>query len=386
MKHRAFFLLYVVLICFPAKAQTEDYHRRQAIFNMKMGDIDKAVIYYAQAVDKAKENRNAGKGVNGNLLAEYAYALALHHDYEAALMNIDRAIALEASNGLFFAGQILTLMGHSTAAFQLTGISPQQHVEVPRYSNWIDGIYQNLTPKYSTKVAIVQGKPQETLKRASSLAERGQTIQAIVLFEELSERYPNIYVVPASYSVLWEKRGNRVYAASLLKESIAMVDARDTACRNALIGHLNQLESIPPKGLATSLKRLQMIVYTGASFSQSTTSLNGRIGISTDKKLSMSLNANVMFMDSLTFGSVGLSAYKTWRFFVFGLGISRQLSKTNGTWGMAPSVGLTFINRSQSASFDITCAGHIPLPGETKPGFNLSIGTTFYIDIKKQTQ
>ena len=238
MKARVLFFLCVVIATVSAKAQTEDYNRRQAIFNMKLGDVDKAVIYYAQAVDKAKENRSAGKGVNGNLLAEYAYALALHHDFEAALMNIDRAMTLEASNGLFFAGQILTLMGHGTAAFQLTGISPQQHVEVPKYSNWIDGIYQNLTPKYSTKASIIRANPQETLKRASALAERGQTVQAIVLFEELMEQYPDAYIVPASYSTLWEKRGNKVYAASLLKKSIGMMDARDTAGRAAFINHL----------------------------------------------------------------------------------------------------------------------------------------------------
>jgi len=386
MKARVLFLLCVTLASISAKAQSEDYCRQQAIFNMKLGDVDKAVIYYAQAVDKSKENRSAGKGVSGNLLAEYAYALALHHDFEAALMNIDRAMALEASNGLFFAGQILTLMGHGTAAFQLTGISPNEHVEIAKYSNWIDGIYQNLTPKYSTKASIIRANPQETLKRASALAERGQMVQAIVLFEELMEQYPDAYIVPASYSVLLEKRGNNGYAASLLKKSIGMMDASDTTGRVAFVNHLKQMETISPTKLATLTKGLHMIVYTGASFGKGVTSLNGRIGVSNENKLSMSLNANVMFLDSLTFGNIGLSAYKTWKFFVFGLGVSRQLSKLNDAWGLAPSVGLTFINKSQSASLDITFAGQIPLSGESKQGCNLSIGTTFYIDVKKRAQ
>lgn len=384
MRTRIVCFLVFVLCGMTANAQWSDYNRRQAIFNMKLGDVDKAVIYYAQSVDKAKESRNAGKGVNGNLLAEYAYALALHHDFEVALMNIDRAMALKASNGEFFAGQILTLMGHTTAAFQLTGQSPKQHVAVPHYSDWIDGIYQNLTPKYTTQATIVREAPQSALKRAAELTERGQTVQAIVLYEELMERYPTVYIIPASYSTLWEKRGNRVYAATLLKKSIGMMSTGDTTERAAFVEHMKQLEAAPPMGWSKLKKGLRPIVYTGASFSKGMTSLNGRIGVSTESLFCASLNVSVMFRDSLTFGNIGFSVYKTWHFFVVGLGVSRQLSKMSKSWGLAPSVGLTFLNKSQTMSFDITLAGQIPFSSEMKPSYNFSIGTTFYMDFKKK--
>lgn len=383
MNKKILYLLIMVAATMLAHAQGSNYNRRQAVFNMKLGDVDKAVLFYAQSVDKAKEERNAGKGVNGDLLAEYAYALVLHHDFEAALINIDRAISLKASNGTFFAGQILTVMGYGTAAFQLSGFVPGQYYKISKYSNWIDGIYQNLTPKYATKATINRDSPQEALKRAAALAERGQVVQAIALYEELMEQYPNVYVIPASYSTLWEKRGNRVYAATLLKNSIALMGSVDATERAAYMEHLKRLEVVQPVGLSKLTKGMQMIVYTGASFSKGMSSLSGRVGVSTESKFSASLNANVMFWDKSAFGNVGLSVYKTWSFFVVGLGVSRQFSKESKAWGLAPSVGLTFINRAQTASFDITAAGQIPFASETRYSYSLSVGTTFYLDFKR---
>lgn len=380
-------LIIVVLLAVigNASSQDVDYYRNQAFFNMKSGDVNMAVMYYAQSVDKAKENRNAGKGVRGELLAEYAYALALHHDYEASLINIDRAIMLNAANGKFFAGLVLVTMGYNTAAFQLSGLTPGQYINVPRYSKWIDGLYWNITSAYTekTKVTINRDSPQEALKRAVDLTERGQTVQAIVLFEELMDKYPNAYNVPASYSTLWEKLGNRVYASTLLKRSIELIGSSDTASRNAFVEHLRTLDEVQPLGLLGQAKNIKTIAYVGASFGKMT-SLNGRLGVSTESKWSTSLNGNVMFLDSSSFGNVGLSVYKTWSFFVVGLGVSRQLSKLSNAWGLAPSVGLTFINRSQTASLDFTSSWQIPFSDDKKLSFNLSIGTTFYLDFKRE--
>jgi tetratricopeptide (TPR) repeat protein len=388
MKNKILLGFLLSLVWGVTNAQWNDYNREQAKFNIQLGDIDRAVLFYAQSVDKAKESRNAGKGVYSGLLAEYAYALALHHDFEAALMNVDRAMMLGAANSKYFAGQILTVMGHPDAAFQISGFVVGQNYNIPRYSKWIDAPARNLTEKYKTKVTINRDNPQAALKRANTLTERGQMVQAIVLYEELMEQYPEAYIIPANYSVLWEKLGNRVYAATLLKRSLKSMGTAtsDTASRNALEEHLRGLEAVQPAGWSAFTKGLHTIVYTGVSINKEMTSLNGRIGISTDKKTSLSLNANIMFMDSTTFGSVGLSAYKTWSFFVVGLGVSRQLSKSSPSWGLAPSVGLTFLNKAQTASIDITAAGQFPFGNNIKPSFSLSLGTTFYLDFKNKKQ
>lgn len=383
MKKRILYFAMLVVTVGTACAQGSGYLLYHAQRCIKADDIDNAVRYYDQCVDKAKEARNAGKGVKGELLAEFAYALALHHDFEAALINIDRAMMLQASNGTFFADQILTIMGYEMAAFQLSGTLPKRHI-VKGYSGWIDGLYDNLANKYATKVTINRDSPQEALRRASTLAERGQTVQAIVLYEELMEQYPSAYVIPASYSTLWEKRGNRVYAATLLKKSIELMGNADAAERAAYEVHLRKLEAVQPAGLSRLTQGMRAIVYTGASFGKDMSSLSGRVGVSTESKLSASLNANVMFWDKTAFGNIGFSAYKTWSFFVVGLGVSRQISKESKAWGLAPSVGLTFINKAQNASFDITAAGQIPFASETKFSYSLSVGTTFYIDFKRE--
>lgn len=382
MKKRILYLLMLTMAVGTACAQGSDYLLYQAQKCIKGGDIGNAVTYYGQCVDKAKESRNAGKGVKGELLAEYAYALALHHDFEAALINIDRALMLKASNGTFFADQILTIMGYGTAAFQLSGTLPGRHI-IKGYSNWIDGLYENLTKKYTTKAIINRDSPQEALKRAAALAERGQVVQAIALYEELMAQYPDAYIVPTSYSTLWEKRGNRVYASTLLRKGIELM-GMDTTGKAAFVSHLKGLEAVQPNGWSKLIKGMRPIVYTGASLSKGMTSLNGRVGVSTESKFSASLNANVMFWDKTAFGTLGLSAYKTWSVFVIGLGVSRQLSEASKAWGLAPSVGLTFINKSQNASFDITAAGQIPFASEMKFSYSLSVGTTFYLDFKRE--
>lgn len=53
---------------------------REAQINLKLGDVDKALVCYSQAVKQAQKQRNSGNGVNAELLAEYAYTLALNHD------------------------------------------------------------------------------------------------------------------------------------------------------------------------------------------------------------------------------------------------------------------------------------------------------------------
>jgi len=377
-------MLLVVHVAMAHAQRVDGFYRMQTQVSLREGNVGRAVMLYSQWVDLAKESRNAGKGVSGELLAEYAYALALHHDFEAALINIDRAMALKASNGIFFAGQILTIMGYDMAAFQLSGYVPGQYYKVSKYSNWLNGTFSSLTDKYRTKTTINRDSPQEALKRAAALADRGQVVQAIALYEELMEQYPNVYIIPASYSTLWENHGNRVYAATLLKRSIGLMGSEGPSERAAFVEHLKKLEAVAPAGFSKLTKGMQMIVYTGASFGKGMSSLNGRVGVSTESKFSTSLNANLMIWDKTLFGTIGLSAYKTWSFFVVGIGVSKQFSKTSGAWGLAPSVGLTFINKTQTVSFDITAAGQIPFASETRYSYSLSIGTTFYLDFKSK--
>ena len=83
---------------------------------IRSGKITDAVKLYAKAIETAKKNRTAGEGVPADLLGEYAYVLALSHDFDAALLNIERSRALNGKYANFYAAQILELMGLNDAA------------------------------------------------------------------------------------------------------------------------------------------------------------------------------------------------------------------------------------------------------------------------------
>lgn len=154
---------------------------------LQNSQIHESTVQYLNVICNEQSNRSSSKGVDGDLLAEYAYVLALHHDLEAALMYIDRARIVGTKYGDFYAAQVLTLMGYTDAAQQL-----MKQAKVP---DWINGIYQGLNEKHQTTASINRDAPDVALKRANKLAANKQTIQAMALFEELAALYKDTYII-----------------------------------------------------------------------------------------------------------------------------------------------------------------------------------------------
>lgn len=264
---------------------------REAQINLKLGDVDKALVCYSQAVKQAQKQRNSGNGVNAELLAEYAYTLALNHDFEAALINIDRARMLGMKYGDFYSAQILLLMGHNNAAELL-----MKQAKIP---NWINGVYQGLNQKFMTVRAINQDSPENALIRANKLAATRQFIQAIALFEELITIYPDVSIFYIDYSTVWESLGYYGYAAQLLQKGLDRMpqDSINVDSRQVFINHLNSVNKMNAEFENVSwLKRIlgmkppKFMTYVGASFAKDLYSLNGRMGIYTSNNFSTSLN------------------------------------------------------------------------------------------------
>lgn len=353
--------------------------------NLKLGDLDKALLCYSMAVREAKGNRKSGSGVDGTLMAEYAYALALHHDFEAALIAMDRARALGTKYGDFYSAQVLTVMGHEDAA--------RQFMEGCKIPDWINGIFQTLTPKYAVApIYIGTGTSQEVLTRANKLSAGKQSLQSIVLFDELVAKNPNVYMVHVDYSALWENLGRYAYAERLLEKGISLMphDTATAEMRGAFEGHLASMRKTDSTVQQSQiLKRLlgkeppRMIMYAGASVANKVYSLNGRFGVYGSNKLSASFNIGLSIANGQFMGSMGLSAYKAWSVFVAGLGVGTQFTAESFTLGITPSVGLSFLNKAQTSSFDITLSGFVPIVSESTISYSLSIGKTFYIDVKK---
>jgi tetratricopeptide (TPR) repeat protein len=352
----------------------------EARMNLKLSEIDKATSLYSQTIIQAQMLRNAGQGVGGDLLAEYSYVLALHHDFEAALMNIDRARMVGTKYGDFYAAQVLAVMGYKDAAQQL-----MRQVKVPE---WINGIYQGLNEKYKTRASINRDAPETALKRANKLAANRQTIQAIALFEELVVIYPTTYIIYVNYSTLWESLGYYAYAAQLLQKGIDLMPQEQSRNKQIFQNHLakvNQMKATSEN--ASWMKRLlgmnppKLMTYVGASAAKDMYSLNGRMGLYTSNRFSASVNVGLNYASEQFSGSIGVSGYKAWGIFVGGLGITDMFGKDTNTFSLTPSIGLSFLNKSQTSSFDIMVNGYIPFSSEQKFSYSISVGKTIYFDL-----
>lgn len=355
---------------------------REAQINLKLGDVDKALVCYSQTVKQAQKQRNSGHGVDAELLAEYAYTLALNHDFEAALINIDRARMLGMKYGDFYSAQILLLMGHNNAAEQL-----MKQVKIP---NWINGVYQGLNKKFTTVRTINQDSPENALIRANKLAAQRQFIQAIALFEELITIYPDVPIFYIDYSTVWESLGYYGYAAQLLQKGLDRMpqDSINIGSRQVFINHFNSVNKMNAEFENVSwLKRMlgmeppKLMTYLGASFAKDVYSINGRMGVYTSNKFSASLNLGLNYAGEQFSGTIGLSVYKAWGILVAGLGLSEQFSENSDMFSLAPSIGLTFLNKAQTSSFDIMLNGYVPFSSNQKFSYSISIGKTVYFDL-----
>lgn len=349
-------------------------------YALKLGNIAQAVKEYADAIVIAENSRTAGSGISGDLLAEYSYALALHHDLEAALMNIDRARMVGTKYGDFYAAQILAVMGYKDASQQL-----MRFAKVPE---WINGVYQGLNEKYKMTASINRDAPETALKRANKLAANRQTIQAMALFEELAAIYPDIYILYVDYSTVWESLGYYAYAAHLLQKGIELMPQEQGENKQIFQNHLAKVNEMKASfENASWLKRLlgmnppKLMTYVGASAAKDMYSLNGRMGFYTSNKFSASLNVGLNYANEEFSGSIGVSGYKTWGIFVGGIGITDMFGKDSNTLSLTPSVGLSFLNKSQTSSFDIMVNGYIPFSKEQKFSYSISIGKTIYFDL-----
>ena len=360
-----------------------DYNREALTF-LKSGRIPEAVIAYSQAVESAKQNRTAGNGVESDLLGEYAYALALNHDFEAALIYLDRCLALSGTYQEFYTAQVFAIMGFTNASDAIG-----QNAAIPPA---LADTYQSLTRAYTATKAHVSGlSPAESLKRANELAGKGQTAQSIAIFEELLAGFPKEPLVYISASTAWESLKQYGYASSLMEKGINLA-SQSNYTRERLAIYNTRFDDLRKARLQTTRDSWfqksifgdqipQLMAYGGATVASGLFSLNARLGIHTAKQYSGSLNTGLAISGNQLTGSIGISGYKTWNIFVVGLGVNDQFSKDTNVFGLAPSVGLTFPDKSGMSSFDIMIGFNIPFSSNSSLSYSISIGKTVYFDL-----
>lgn len=343
------------------------------------GKMNEAIISYSDLIECEKALRSAGRSVDGNHVAEYAYVLALNGFYDGALVNIDLARNLHASTADFFTGQILKVMGYDELAqgFDSKATPP----------DWIAGSYQVLYDRFRSAASIDVSDYSASLQRANTLSSSGQDIQALVILESLGRQFPKYYLPWVSQSALWEIFENVSYAAKTLSTGLSLYSEDGSEKRKVYADHLSSLEqqlyAIGSSKWKSFLNKYEPrpMLYVGGSAGKGFFSINSRLGVYTNNNISLSANIGYAYSGSSSF-SIGLSGYKTWGVFLAGFGISDSVSKDSNTFSVSPLAGLSFLDKSGNSSYDITLSLDLSFSKGAHLGYTLSFGRTFYFDFK----
>lgn len=318
-----------------------------------------AVSEYAVLIDDKIESIGRHKGAEYDLLAEYAYALALNGIYDGALMNLDRALALgqnemktqeeltkNESLLRFYICQVYLLMDYPNIA----AVFGSKEVTQPE---WItkeksDGFIQ----KHKAMPVINQEGMTAALKRANMLLAKKMYFQSLTIFQELIDNFPHEAMPYMGQSKVWEALGYYDKAAELLEKGISHYKASEEA-KQPFTRHQSTLQArqneqtMPPFGSA--LKDAVML-YAGGTFSSGYSSFDARIG-STDYKTSLSADLSLAYTDAFSC-SLGISSYTRQKVLVYGCGIGANLSSSS-SFTLKGAAGFSLLTSNGSQSFDV---------------------------------
>lgn len=357
--------------------------RKMCRDSLLSGNIGCAVKGYAALVESAKLERTGTKGVDADLLAEYAYALALYGACDGAFVALDKAGNLGSEYFDFYVAQICALAGYP----ELSSVfMTESGNDIP---DWISRSYKMLADQYgSSNCRIVDNDIQRAFKRANTLGVNKQYAQSIILFQKITDACPNMYLPYVGYSTVWEKLGFYEKAAEELQTGINLMEKSDSTVVSIFQNHLIDLHNIVTDNKnRTFLGKLSdryepsFMFYAGGSVGKRSFSINSRLGFYTNNKISGSINIGYSRISGQNALNIGLAAYKTVKIFIFGLGINERISN-NSVFSITPSSGISIMNKKGNASYDVMFNLYIPVIRENPVSYGLSFGRTFYFDFK----
>lgn len=352
------------------------------------GKIDEAIVAYASP---------AKNSTDPVWIAEYAYALALGGIYDAALIQLDRlwSIGQVPADVHYFSAQIFALMGHVRLAGEFWKESAQN-----RTPFWIASKSQALLQQYGRKSPAVVPMNHEELKakfkRANELASQNSFFQAIVLFQEITDQYPDEYLPYVGFSITLEKIGALEASVHALEKGISLIgsDAEQQQIRQFMV---NRLVSTSQKSKVTSGdtalkmqpmnlpedKGPQMMAYIGGMSTSAATHLNGRFGYFISGKSNTAIDVGMTKTSAGSSSNFGLSMYSREKIFVMGYGVQATISEGTSAFYAKLSVGLSLMNKKRTASYDIFLDGNMGLAKGAIKTFNMSVGRSMYFGKRK---
>jgi len=228
-------------------------------------------------------------------------------------------------------------------------------------------------------------------RRANRLTAQDYNLMAIASFEAIVTEYPGEYLPYLGYSIALEKAG--IYSKSIQALEQAMTLVRDkpeqTEAQKMIEQRLVQVRSnakVPVKSVTTDPTNLKpaaggkrMLAYAGGMFSSSYISINGRFGTFISDSGSLSADIGLAKSGESTSLNLGIMNFYRRKVFVAGYGLNAGLGSQGLTLYFKISVGLSFMNKARSSSWDIFLDGQQPIaPSGSTTTMGMSVGRSIY--------
>lgn len=330
------------------------------------------------------------------LSSEYAYALALNGNFEAALYRIDetwkaRYLYPEVS---FYASQIFSLMGNPGVAAALNEVFQGR-----KDPAWISEVAPVMIEKYKSQRVrneIVADDAPEYFSRANRLTSRGYYLLAISMFSNITASFPNEYLPFVGYSVALEKAELYKPAAKELEKGIKLIEknASKNEERGILekrLSSLNAKSSQPPKvtiskvlsGSSVKKTAPRLMAYAGGMVSPSYTNINGRFGYFLSGSGNAAVDLGISSMSGNTSYNLGMSYYQRHKIFVAGFGLTGSFTGNTSAAFFKISVGFSFQSKNKLSSWDIFWDGLAPFSKTQVTTVGFSAGRSMYFGNRK---
>jgi len=350
-------------------------------------NINDAISVYAQLV--AKDSTVFIYQV------EYAYALALGGIYEAALSHLDisRNKGYKTPEFYYYTSQVFTLMGFADLAGEIWKEDAKN-----KPPGWITAKAPDLMKTYGRKTFIPVPETKKEFnakfKNANRLASQNSNLLSIALFRDIINQHPNDYIPYIGYSISLEKLGFLELSAQSIEKAISIIQGSPEkaeikqALDNRLLTIRNKMNVYRTANLFGLKEKKgdamnpQMLMYVGAMIGSGVTSLNSRIGYFMSETSNGSVDIGLTSSSGNTNINLGLSFYGRDRMFVYGAGLVCNVGASSYLSAKI-TVGLSFMNKNHTGSFDIFFDGNQSLSKTSPSTITLSIGRSVYFGKRK---
>lgn len=344
-------------------------------------DFNAAIVEYGRLVSEDT--------ANSALNSEFAYALALGGIYDAALSQLDRTRAFVAvtAETEFFSAEVLGLMGFEGLASEFRAYFVKGNTPA-----WISSKAPEFHDRYRRTTIIAPSGTEiaDMFKQANIFAARNSVLQSIAMFEEITTLYPAEYLPYLGYSIALEKAGLLNSSEEALRNAIEIIgqDAEQQDAREVFERRLSALEGkaeAVPQVISTTANETfspRMMAYGGGYVASSFISLNAKAGVFFTEENYATIEGGMTNSGNNMYASLGMSFYDRKGIYVMGAGITTNIGTTAMFYAKI-SVGLSFMNKSRTSSFDIFLDGKAPLKKGYPTMMGLSIGQSFYFGNRK---